>query len=130
MLTDLAKKYYLENKLNCAQSILMAANDYYKLGLTENEQLLIAGFGGGMGSGKACGTLTGAIAVLGKMLDIHSETFRNDCNEFVQSFEKKLGNTECCNLIKKYKTDEMRCFKTVYLGAELLEDFISKKTTL
>ncbi|QSX06373.1 C-GCAxxG-C-C family protein [Sedimentibacter sp. zth1] len=131
MLRDIAKNYYLEQKFNCAQSILMAISEQYKLNLTDSEIELVTAFGGGMGCGKTCGTLTGAVAALGKLLDTKSESFRNDCKEFVQAFEDTLGSTECNVLMEKYKKPETRCLETVMLGADVIEKLIiEKKITL
>ena len=42
-LGEIARKYYVEDKLNCAVSVLMGANDVYNLGLTMNDAKLITG---------------------------------------------------------------------------------------
>ena len=43
MLRDHAKVHYL-NHHNCAESLLMAANEVYNLGLTDREILMMKGF--------------------------------------------------------------------------------------
>ena len=48
MLRDYVKKYYLEQRRNCAESLLRAANEAYGLNLTEADFALLSGFGGGM----------------------------------------------------------------------------------
>ena len=55
MLRDYVKKYYLEQRRNCAESLLRAANEAYGLNLTEADFALLSGFGGGMGCGSVCG---------------------------------------------------------------------------
>ena len=67
MLKEKAKFYYGTEGKNCAEGILLAANDAYALNLTDTDIQLFSGFGGGMGCGSTCGSLTGAIAVLGKL---------------------------------------------------------------
>ncbi len=67
MLKEKAHYYYGTLGKNCAEGLLLAASDIYNLGLTENEILLFAGFGGGMGCKSTCGALSGAIGVLSKL---------------------------------------------------------------
>ena len=67
MLADIAQRYYLEGDYNCAESVLLAANAEYGLGLPDDAVKLVGGFGAGMGCGNACGALCGAVAVLGVM---------------------------------------------------------------
>ncbi len=50
--------------INCAQAVMMVFAD--KMGITEEQaQALGTYFGSGMGRGRTCGTLTGALMVLG-----------------------------------------------------------------
>ncbi len=67
MLKEKAAYYYGELGKNCAEGLLLAANDVYHLNLTQDEILLFAGFGGGMGCGSTCGSLSGAIGVLSRL---------------------------------------------------------------
>ena len=46
MLRDKVKKYFLDEERNCAESMLMAANEEYNIGLSESEMELMRGFGG------------------------------------------------------------------------------------
>ena len=65
MLIKKIEEYYSkERDLNCAETILYAANDAYRLGLDKNALKMAAGFGGGMGIDSVCGALTGGIMVL------------------------------------------------------------------
>ena len=59
MLRDYVKKYYLEQRRNCAESLLRAANEAYGLNLTEADFALLSGFGGGMGGGRSGGSFGG-----------------------------------------------------------------------
>ena len=49
---------------NCAEAIILAVDEEYKLNLPEEVVKSVAGFGGGMGAGSTCGYLTGAISAL------------------------------------------------------------------
>ena len=127
-LEELATDYYDVKRKNCAQAILLAANDYYNLNLTEDADILLAGFGGGMGCGRLCGCLAASISVLGKLFG-KREDFRGICKEFVSVFEEKLacGSTECSDLTAKYKNPETRCLPTVVIAARALDEYISEK---
>ena len=59
--------YYTEYDYNCSETIVHAANEYYGLGITEDDMRMFAGFGGGMFSGLICGALAASVAVLSKI---------------------------------------------------------------
>lgn len=127
MLVEKAKYYYFNKGKNCAEGLMLAANDSYNLGITENEAALFNGFGGGMGCGGTCGAISGAIGILSKMYGNRpKEEFRPICAEYVALFEKEAGFTLCSELKAKYHTDSERCTKTVMLAAEVLERYIDK----
>ena len=48
MLVKNTTKYYKDN-YNCAETLILAGNDPYNLGLDENTAKVMAGFGGGCG---------------------------------------------------------------------------------
>ena len=127
MLKEKAQHYYVDMERSCSESILMAANDVYNLGLTDDEILLFAGFRGGMGCGGACGCLTGAIGALSRMY-AGREDLKTICGNFVAYFNEKLdsGSVDCAVLEPKYKNDTVRCGITVGLGADALSEFIAK----
>ena len=80
---------------NCCQSVLVAfAED---MGLTEQQAFdLGANFGSGMRCGSVCGTLTGALMVLGmKGFDEEQST------AFLRRFQEDHGEINCAALLKK-----------------------------
>lgn len=80
---------------NCCQSVLVAfAED---MGLTEQQAFdLGANFGSGMRCGSVCGTLTGALMVLGmKGYDEEQST------AFLRRFREDHGDINCAALLKK-----------------------------
>ena len=80
---------------NCCQSVLVAfAED---MGLTEQQAFdLGANFGSGMRCGSVCGTLTGALMVLGmKGYDEEQST------AFLRKFREDHGEINCAALLKK-----------------------------
>ena len=55
---------YHKRGYNCAQSVLAAFTDL--IGISERQLMdLAGGFGGGAGTGELCGTVSGAVMVLG-----------------------------------------------------------------
>lgn len=112
---------------NCAEAVILAANEVYEIGLDPAAVKLFIGFGGGMGCGSTCGALTGAISVLSHLYgDLPKDDFRPMCKAFVEAFEAKLGSLDCDPISAKYKTPADRCTKTMALTGELLDAFIKK----
>lgn len=124
MLRDKAIAYY-QSGMNCAESMLLAINDEYKLGIDKAQVKLVSGFGGGMGCEDVCGALTGAVAALGPM--VAGDSAHNSpglgavCADWVKTFEKDLGSTNCTRLKELYRDDQTRCQQTVALAAASFE---------
>ncbi|MEG0804634.1 MAG: C-GCAxxG-C-C family (seleno)protein, partial [Pygmaiobacter sp.] len=131
MLKERAKQFYLGENRNCAEAILLAANEAYALGLDPESIKLVGGFGGGMGCGSVCGALSGAIAALGKrnIATTAHETagFQDTCAELVSRFRQELGALDCTELTVRYKKDTTRCLAVVERAAELLEEFCKEE---
>lgn len=123
-LKEKALHYFLEEKKNCAVSILLGSNDYYGLNLGETDYKLVMGFGGGIGSGYICGLLAGSISVLGVKFSTRQD-FRALCAKFVSLFEQELGSKDCKDIIKTYHDKNTRCSLAVRKCADLLEEYIA-----
>ena len=52
-----------------------------------------------------------------------TEGFKETCADYVKRFEEKLGSTECLELVKQYKKEDIRCMETVCLAADVFEEF-------
>jgi C_GCAxxG_C_C family probable redox protein len=130
MLKERATYYYMEDGCNCAEAVLLAANDVYGLGLSDETAKVVGGFGGGMGCGNACGALCGAIAVMGvkKMGRRAHETpgFSPACGALVKDFEAALGSTMCADLRKIHANQTQRCLKTVLAACDVLESHLAE----
>jgi C_GCAxxG_C_C family probable redox protein len=130
MLRDRIKEYYLGKDYNCAETLLRAANDEYGLNIPEESFKLLGGFGGGLCCGKTCGALCSGISVIGQQRitgRAHAtEGLKEICTEYVKQFEETLGSTECEELVKKYKKEDVRCLETVMLAADILEKTLAK----
>lgn len=130
MLKDRVRDYYLNHNLNCAETILHAANDEYHLELSEEAYKLIGGFGGGMGCGQACGALCAGVAVISKLCieeSAHmSKALKGNSTALVAEFKKEFGSTMCKDIMVKYKKPDVRCLETVELAADILDKVASR----
>ena len=117
--------YYTELGKGCAESLLMAANEVYGLGLTEQDARLFVGFRAGMGCGITCGALTGSVAALSHMYAARAD-LNGICGGFVELFRQKRGcdSVDCAVLNARYKEEGKRCLAAVELAAELLSGYV------
>ncbi|MDO4198993.1 MAG: C-GCAxxG-C-C family (seleno)protein [Erysipelotrichaceae bacterium] len=130
MLKDLALKY-AQADYNCAESVIMAANEYYSLGVELKDIRLLSGFGAGMQCGDICGGLAGAIAAVSiKYVEnrAHEDKpgLRNKVTKLIRNFEEELGSRQCMYIKPKYYNPEIRCQKTIMISAEILEKTIEE----
>lgn len=131
MLIEMVKKYREEKyDLNCAESIMYAANEEYDLNLSKETLKVMSGFGGGIGTGDICGVITGAVAVIGVMFTEvsghKSPRVKEMAQKFISNFQDKLGYIKCDDLKKEY-THIKRCTLMIEKGAEILEEIILKE---
>jgi C_GCAxxG_C_C family probable redox protein len=132
MLVEKCEKYYDKKyDLNCAETILYAANEEYKLNMGHNTLKLSGGFGGGMGVEGVCGALTGAVMVLGRVFvnkrSHESERVKLLTKELVERFTERLKTRQCDELKKLYRDDNKRCMDIVGAAAEILDDIIKRE---
>ena len=126
MLCDVAEKYYLGGDYNCAESVLLAANEVYGFGLdAENCVKLVSAFGGGLGCGRLCGAAAGAMAALGfAAVDgrAHAtEGFKDLCADTTAKLEAALGSTECAQVKPAFFNPDVRCLNAVKAACRVLE---------
>ena len=131
MLKETVKKYRTEEyDLNCAESIMYAANEEYNLNLSQQTLKVMAGFGGGMSTGDVCGIVTGSIGIIGVMFTEvsghKSPIVKEMAKEFIKRFKEKLGYIKCFDLKKGY-INVKRCTLMIEIGTEILEDIILKE---
>lgn len=128
MLKERAYNYFITQNKNCAETTLLSISDEYGLNLTEADMVLVSGFGGGIGCGALCGVVAGCVAALGKMTVTgcahETKGFGDLCAALHQRLETELGGTQCAVLKPMYRTDEVRCLKTVEKGLDIFEAFI------
>ena len=126
MLRDVAAKYYFDGDHNCAESVLLAANEQYGFGLDEKTCFkLVSAFGGGLGCGLLCGAAAGAMAALGQAAvegRAHAtEGFKELCAGTVKELEAEMTDLNCSVLRERFFTKENRCFETVCRACDVLE---------
>lgn len=126
MLKERAAAYYLEQDYNCAEAVLRAANDEYRLGLDEKAMKLAGGFGGGLGCGETCGALCGAVAALSAaMIEVRAHAtpgLKEACAAYVAKFRETLGSLDCRDIKERYREEGRRCARAVEAAASLLEE--------
>ena len=89
------REIFLDGNYNCAEAVLLWANERYGLNVAPEDVRLVSGFGGGMGCGSMCGAITGALMAMGGMglpMTARSELF--------WQFEEKNGALHCADLIQ------------------------------
>lgn len=120
---------YYNNDYNCAESLLMGANDFYHLGLTEDSCKLMGGFGGGMHIGALCGTIAAAVATISSLLittRAHSTPELTPLTvAFWEKFDAVFPSRECNIIREQYFAPGKRCANTVIIASNILEDVIT-----
>lgn len=131
LFVDYVKKYYdKEYNLNCAETIIYAANERYELNLDKKALKSMAAFGGGMGIGDVCGAITGSLAVLGIVFvedrAHESGKIKEISAEFFNRFQAIFKEKNCIELKEKFANYEERCSKMVYAAGKILEELIEE----
>lgn len=119
---------YREEGYNCAESTLMAANEAWDLGLTTDQMLIMGGFGGGMGTGDACGAITGGVAALSLKYAVNtgheSPLLMKKVRLYIQTVRERLKFIDCKDLGPIYRTKDptLGCALTVLLITRILDE--------
>lgn len=128
---DVVLKY--QNKelydYSCSETMIIAANDFYNLNLSEDTFKMMAPFSGGMLEGETCGVITGAISVLGILFTTGvahtSEKLYEAVLDYKTEFSKRFGSKECIQL-KEFEMQQEGCTDLVVEGALLLDEIVKK----
>lgn len=130
MLKDFISKYYFDQNYNCAESILRAGNDYYNLGLHDNDMKLVGCFGAGIQCGNTCGAILSAAAILSMK---YIETKAHESNDIkvvgtslMDKFIMKYGSSLCKDVKPQSFNPERRCLLTVEAACDILEEVIAE----
>ena len=125
---EIAKQNFLK-KYNCAQAVTLALHE--DVGVDRELALSFAGaFGGGMRSGEVCGSVVGALMMIGCAYPF---TVEGDMNakarigektiEFMEIFKSKYGCVRCEDLKKK----GCPCLELIGFSADTAEKIIKAK---
>lgn len=111
--------------LNCAEILLMAANEEYKLNLDVRFIKAVCPFGGGIQSEKTCGCLLGAVAALGVMYAEEKPTTNDKLKEitkkYVEEFEKEFGSLDCALIKANHRSETEGCNPVKLRAAEVFK---------
>ena len=122
------REIFLDGNYNCAETVLLWADQRYGLHLAPEDVRLVSGFGGGLGCGENCGALLGALAALSKVLVADrahlTPGFKEACAGLVARFRADLGSIECAELQEKFRRPDVRCLYVVERAAAVLDDYI------
>ena len=130
MLKDHTYQYYNELGYNCAESIIRAGNDYYDLGLHDQDMIMVAGFGAGLQCGQTCGAVLSAVSILSvkyvernahASADIHPVTVK-----LIRKFKERYGSVLCKDIKPQSYKPEYRCQRTVETACDILEETLQE----
>lgn len=112
---------------NCCQCILAAFSQ--EMGLTEAQAYALgAHFGAGMRHGSTCGTLTGALMVLGAM-----GYDEQQAAGLLRQFRETHGDVNCAALLKashdRGEDRKEHCSGLIYEVTEMLEQILERRGT-
>lgn len=132
MLAHLVREGFGEKEdLNCAEKILYGANEAYHLGLEKESLKLAAGFGGGMGIENVCGALTAGVMVLSKLFVVNraheSSRIKDLSKEFFAAYAAAMGEIDCEDLKKNYRTEKEKCYVVILKAAEILDTIVARE---
>lgn len=130
MTRDRIYDYFINKDYNCAETMLRALNDEYKLGIDEEAYKLVGGFGGGMACGRACGALCGGCAALSSRLIKERAHATPELKEavsgFAEQFAGHFGSDACGELVKTYKKPDTRCLELLCQAADIADGCFKK----
>ena len=124
------REIFLDKDYNCAEAVLLWADERYGLGVAPEDVKLVSGFGGGLGCGENCGALLGAMAALSKahVRDRGHATpgFKEACAGLTDRFRADLGSIRCTELKEKYRRPDVRCLYVVERAAAILDEYMQE----
>jgi C_GCAxxG_C_C family probable redox protein len=123
-MSELIKKFYLLENLNCAQTILAAANLEYHLNLDEKFISSLAGFGGGLQEEDLCGVVSGSVVVLSVIFnnpDTKNSLLKQAVIKYKTSFSKELKDINCRVIKPEFRDETEGCYKVITTGYKFLK---------
>lgn len=110
---------------NCAEILLLAANEKYGLGLDERFVKAVCPFGGGLQSEKTCGALLGALSAIGVMYTEDkpsaNDKMKDITRKFVEEFQKEFGSADCKDIKEHHRSETEGCNPVKIRAAEVFK---------
>ncbi|WP_319477801.1 C-GCAxxG-C-C family (seleno)protein [Marispirochaeta aestuarii] len=117
--------------LNCAETVLFAANQAYQLRLPPEALKLSAAFGGGMGVEKSCGAITGGVMAISTIFVKGrakvDERFKEINRKLFSRVQDELGSTDCDRLKAMYRDEVIGCHNVIARIGGILEKLIDEE---
>lgn len=116
--------------MNCAEVLLRAGSDAYGLDLSEETFKTMRGFGGGFYSGRSCGALVGALAVISHLYagdrPTDDDKLKKAAKRLVAAFEKRFGETDCEPIKAKFRDPLRACDPVKEMAGEVLAKVVQE----
>ncbi len=119
---DKVLNYYYQG-YNCSQCILKAAEQKYKIPISNQSIKLCNGVCNGFGVGGICSVIVAGIMVLGLLFD--EKTVKRLRLKFITEFQDKFSVLNCSQL--KEKMGEYSCDKLILEAADLIDKIIEEE---
>lgn len=117
--------------INCAEILLLSANEKYNLELDDRFIKAICPFGGGLQSEKTCGALLGSLAAVGIMYaedrPCTNDNMKNITKKLVEQFEEEFGAIDCQNIKEHHRSETEGCNPVKIRAAEVFERVIKQQ---
>lgn len=133
-LYELVDKYHRETDLTCAEAMLKACNEYFKLNISKESMSLLSLMGIGMQTElSSCGAFTIAVALIGyfsnpdNVLNVDNELGEEMVFQLTDKVLEEFGNLQCRALNQLEIQDyENPCNFIVVKIAQYLEDILNE----
>ena len=125
---------FRDQDLNCAETMLHAADRAYNLKLSRDALKLASGFGGGMGIESSCGALTGGVMALSTLF-VRERAHEGDrikllTSEFLEKSQHEMGSIDCVDIKKSYRDPVVNCKAAILIAARILSEIIDRELVL
>ncbi|MBN2685757.1 MAG: C-GCAxxG-C-C family protein [Pontiellaceae bacterium] len=117
--------------LNCAETMLYAANQVHGWNLPHDALLLSAGFGGGVGGQELlCGALVGGVMALSRIFvrerGHESDLIKTVVQDYFSLFKKEMGHIDCAPLKGSHRIERAGCRNVILASARCIDQLVKK----
>jgi C_GCAxxG_C_C family probable redox protein len=127
-----ARELFLTDSNNCVHAIIRAFADLEEDAEQAISPLFWALGGGLVSEGHVCGTMLGAVMVLGAKLhheyNLSTAEAQALVKEFIQEFQARNGSTQCRDIVGELRPErfEQICRPMVYDTSLLIEEYLAR----